>query len=135
MTTQIVRKSVYAAAALCLCIGGPILAAPLSGPDSVRGSRLFLQCAACHSVDPGGPNRVGPNLAGIFGAKATTRRGYQYSVALAKAGLVWKATSLDAYLKRPNEAVPGTKMIFGGVSDAKARTDIIAYLATLKTPK
>ncbi|NIJ08504.1 cytochrome c [Sphingomonas vulcanisoli] len=103
-----------------------------SAPNPVRGKQLFLQCQACHTIAPGAPNAVGPNLSGVVGAKAASRPGYAYSPALSASGLNWNATSLDAFIKRPSQAVPGTKMTFGGIADAKARGDIIAYLATLK---
>lgn len=109
--------------------------APAMAADAVRGGKLFLQCAACHGVAPGGAHSVGPNLAGIVGAAAATRPGYTYSQALAKSGLTWDAASLDIFLKRPTQAVPGTKMAFAGVADPKARADLIAYLATLKPKK
>ena len=108
------------------------LAAPSGAGDPGRGSKLFLQCAACHPVTAASPHAMGPNLAGAVGAKAATKPGYVYSSALIKSGLTWNVTTLDAFLKRPMQVVPGTKMVFGGVADTKARTDLIAYLATLK---
>ncbi len=110
-------------------------AAPAVAPNPVRGGQLFLQCRACHSVAPGAPNAIGPNLTGVVGARAATRPGYSYSPALAKSGLVWTSATLDGFLKRPSQAVPGTKMSFAGVADATTRADIIAYLTTLKAPK
>jgi cytochrome c len=107
----------------------------LAGANPARGGKLFLQCAACHSVAPGAANTVGPNLSGVFGAKAAMQAGYSYSPALAKSGLIWDATNLDAFIKRPTQKVPGTKMTFGGLADPAARADLIAYLATLKAEK
>ena len=124
---------------LLLIAGASVLAAPavMAAPppagDPVRGGQLFLLCRACHTVAPGQEHRMGPNLAGVFGTKAASRPGYSYSPALTKAKLVWNPASLDAYLKRPSQAVPGTKMPFGGVANASARADLIAYLATLKS--
>jgi cytochrome c len=110
-------------------------AAPASAADvgdAAIGSKLFLQCRACHTVTPGEPNGVGPNLNGVVGAKAGGRPGYVYSTAMQKSGLVWDTATLDAFLKRPTSVVPGTKMTFAGVAAPKARLDLIAYLATLK---
>jgi cytochrome c len=109
--------------------------AAAAGANAARGAKLFLQCAACHTVAPGAASTVGPNLSGVFGAKAATHADYSYSPALAKAGLVWDAANLDAFIKRPSQKVPGTKMAFGGVADPAARADLIAYLATLKAKK
>jgi cytochrome c len=77
---------------------------------------------------------------GLFGRTAGTLPGYAYSAAMKKAGakgLVWNAKTLDAYLTNPQKVVPGTKMLFGGIADAKTRADLIAYLAeaTAVTPK
>lgn len=104
-------------------------------PNPARGGQLFLQCKACHTVAAGAPHSNGPNLAGVFGAKAGTRPGYKYSAALTKSGKVWNQANLNAYLKRPSQAVPGTKMAFGGVANDQARADLIAYVATLKGKK
>jgi cytochrome c len=128
--------------ALAAIGSGVIVSAAMAGqapataaPNPVRGGKLFLQCAACHTVAPGGANTVGPNLSGIFGAKAASRAGYSYSPALMKSALVWDAANLDGFIKRPSQKVPGTKMAFGGVADPTARADLIAYLATLKAKK
>lgn len=110
----------------------PAQAAPTSSPDPIRGGQLFLQCRACHTAAAGGAQGIGPNLAGIVGAQAASRPGYPYSPALTKSGLVWTAATLDGFLTRPSQMVPGTKMAFAGVADAKARAAIIAYLTTLK---
>ncbi len=106
----------------------------LAAGDAAKGKTLFLQCRACHTVDAGAPNTVGPNLSGIVGAKSATQVKYVYSPSMTKAGLVWNAATLDKFLTRPSALVPGTKMAFGGVVAPKSREDIIAYLATLKGP-
>ncbi len=102
-----------------------------TGGDAARGAKLFLQCRACHSVVPGAPNGVGPNLWGVVGSKAAARPGYRYSASLAGSGVVWNVASLDKWLTRPTSLVPGTTMAFQGVSSAQSRTDLIAYLQTL----
>jgi cytochrome c len=113
-----------------------VLAAALAAPaasaaeagDPAAGQRAFIQCAACHSTAEGAPNKVGPNLHGIFGAKAATRPGYTYSPALQASGVTWTDATLDAWLTRPSALVPGTKMVFAGIPDAGHRADLIAYL-------
>jgi cytochrome c len=115
------------------------LAAPLVGQstrpaagDATAGALQFIKCKACHTATKGGGNSLGPNLFGISGARAATRPGFTYSPALKGAGITWTADQLDAYITRPNARVPGTRMVFPGISDAAARRDLIAYLATLK---
>ncbi len=99
--------------------------------DPVRGGKLFLQCRACHTVGATDPSGVGPNLYGVFGARAASKPGYTYSPGLAGSGLTWTSDKLDLWIKEPTALVPGTKMAFAGVNDAQSRQDIIAYLATL----
>lgn len=121
--------------ALCFAVGSTAAPAPAPAPpagDAAKGATLFLQCRACHAVAPGMRNGVGPNLAGVMGAKAASKPGYQYSAALSKAGLTWTPATLDTWLARPSAMVPGNKMTFAGMPDAKARANVIAYLATLK---
>jgi len=90
----------------------------------------FAQCKACHSVEPG-KNGIGPSLAGIFGDRAATVPGFEFSDAMKNSGLTWNQATLDRYLTDPRGVVPGTKMSFGGVKDAAQRQAIINYLKTL----
>lgn len=92
------------------------------------GQRAFLQCQACHRVRAGEPHKIGPNLNGVYGAKAATRPGYAYSAALKKALLTWDDATLDRWLTRPGQVVPGSKMIFAGMPTADQRKAVIAYL-------
>jgi cytochrome c len=77
-----------------------------------------------------GLQRTGPSLAGVFGRKAGTAQGFQrYSRALKEADVIWTAAALDAWLADPKQFLPGNRMTFPGIEDAKARADLIAYLA------
>ncbi|RJF80503.1 cytochrome c family protein [Oleomonas cavernae] len=96
--------------------------------DADKGAVIFKRCTACHTIDAGGPHRVGPNLHGLIGRTAGTAQGYTYSKAMAAAGTVWTAETLDPYLKDPRATVPGTKMSFPGVKKDDERADLIAYL-------
>jgi cytochrome c len=107
-------------------VATPVAAAP--SPDVAKGKLLFLQCTACHSVAKGAPNKVGPNLNGMFGAKAGTRAGFKYSPALSAAAFNWDDRRLDAFIAKPQAVVPGTRMTFGGVANADSRRAIIAYM-------
>jgi cytochrome c len=91
----------------------------------------FAQCAACHSVEPG-KNGVGPSLAGVFGSKAGSVAGYNYTPANKNSGLTWDEATLETYLTAPMKTIPGTKMSFGGMGDAAQRKAVIDYLKTLK---
>ena len=98
--------------------------------DPEAGERVFRACAACHTLAPG-EHRTGPSLAGVFGRKAGTAKGFhRYSEALGSADLVWREDTLDAFLADPRGFVPGNRMTFAGIEDAQARADLIAYLQT-----
>lgn len=109
--------------------GEPPIELLLASADPGRGEAAFKKCAACHSIDKGGPNGIGPNLYGIVGAKHAHIGGFGYSPALqALAGKNWDWASLSDWLKNPRAAIPGNKMAFAGISRAQERADIIAYL-------
>ena len=104
----------------------------LASADAKKGESDVKQCAACHDFTKGGPNKTGPNLWGIVMRKHGSHEGFAYSDAIkAKSGEDWTYEALDAFLKSPKTAVPGTKMAFGGVKKDQTRADILAYLATL----
>jgi cytochrome c len=95
------------------------------------GARIFRRCYACHSLDPAERGLSGPTLRGIFGRRAGTRDGFDYSQPLREAGrhgLVWSAETLDRFLKDPEALVEGVRM--GGVRlrDATERRALIRWL-------
>ena len=95
--------------------------------DDARGKRLYGQCQACHAVVEG-QNRVGPSLYNIVGSQAGAVDGFNYSDANANADIVWSEDALFAFLEDPRGYLPGTRMVFLGVSKPQDRADIIAYL-------
>ncbi|MBL4802560.1 MAG: cytochrome c family protein [Emcibacter sp.] len=99
--------------------------------DPVKGKKVFKKCKACHTVDEGGRNLVGPNLFGIVGKQSAQREGYKYSKAMTAAGLTWDEATLDTYLLKPKALVKKTKMTFVGLKKEKHRVNVIAYLKTL----
>lgn len=133
LSVAVLAGSMLARPAPVAATASPLLQAAAVPPgDAAIGAKLFMQCRACHTVQRGGANGVGPNLAGVMGAKAGFHPGFKYSDAMAKAQLNWTPATMDAWLKRPSAVVPGTKMSFPGMPNPKARADMIAYLATLK---
>lgn len=95
-----------------------------------RGEAVFVQhCAQCHIVGPG-KWTAAPSLHNILGRRAGSTS-FPYSAAFRRADLVWDRKSLDDYLADPRKVVPNNEMAFFGMPDAAARSDLIAYLATV----
>lgn len=103
--------------------------------DAKRGARVFGQCMACHSIEPG-EHRTGPSLAHVWNRKAGTVEGFQrYSAALKRADVVWNDATLDKWLADPERLVPGNSMTFPGLKDGKDRLDVVAYLKAVAENK
>ena len=102
--------------------------------DAAKGKSAFVrQCAICHTVEQGGPNRFGPNLFGVLHRKAGTVAGFNYSRAFkAAASWDWNEDLVAGWIGAPGQMVPGTAMgVFQGVAQSD-RDDIVAYLATAR---
>jgi cytochrome c len=110
-----------------------LLAAPAAmAANAGNGKTIFSRCAACHTVEKGGGNGLGPNLFGVVGRKAASLPTFMYSGALKGSGITWTNDKLKVWVMGPQRLVPGTKMAFGGLSSASQADDVIAYLDTLK---
>jgi cytochrome c len=104
----------------------------LAAGDAAKGQSAFVrQCAICHTVEAGGPDRFGPNLFGVLHRKAGTAAGFAYSRAFkAAATWDWNPDLVAGWIGAPGVMVPGTAMgVFQGVAQSD-RDDIVAYLAT-----
>ncbi|MEX7642430.1 c-type cytochrome, partial [Stenotrophomonas maltophilia] len=84
-------------------------------------------CAGCHTVQPGGIHRFGPNLHGVIGRRAGSLPDYGYSDGMRRADITWSAQTLDAFLQSPTHVVPGTRM-YNAFPSAERRALVIAYL-------
>ena len=97
-----------------------------------RGQALFRVCRACHGIDEGAAQTLGPNLRGVVGRPVASAEGYgRYSPAMASFGGTWTVERLDRYLHQPVAEVEGTSMVFPGIADAGERADIIAWLSVI----
>ncbi|MBO0335268.1 cytochrome c family protein [Sneathiella sp. CAU 1612] len=104
----------------------------LADGDAAKGEKVFKKCQACHTVEQGGKNKIGPNLYAIVGKKSASVEGYDYSKAMQEANLTWDDETLSEYLKKPKALVKGTKMSFAGLKKESDRENLIAYLKTFQ---
>jgi len=118
------RSAAAALFALAAALASPPALSVEAG-DPKRGEAVYSRCLACHAL---ARDRVGPRHCGLFGRRAGSVPGFEYSRAMRDSGLVWSEDTLDRFLADPLRAVPGTTMGYAGVKDAAERRDLIAYL-------
>lgn len=106
----------------------------LQTADPERGQNVFKRCAACHTSEKDGANKVGPHLWGVVDRQAASVEGFGYSAAMKEfgaAGNKWDFEHLNKFLTSPKGYIKGTSMGFAGDKKDKERSDLIAFLATL----
>lgn len=113
---------------------GPSLNTLLASADVAAGEKVFAKCVACHTVNQGGANGIGPNLWAVVGDEiGHGRGGFAFSDAVKKVGGKWTFEQLDHWLTSPRAFANGTKMSFAGLSKPEDRANLIAYLNTQGT--
>ena len=105
----------------------------IASADVARGEKLSKACAACHSFDNGGPNKVGPNLWNSLGGPKAGKSGFSYSSAMAGAGGAWGYLEMNQFLWKPKKYMLGTKMNYNGIKKPEDRAAMIAWLRTLSS--
>lgn len=96
--------------------------------DVTHGEKVFKKCSACHVIEKGGANKIGPVLYGVLGRKVAGIEDYKYSQALYEYGKEWTFEEMNGYLKKPQAWIKGTKMSFAGLRKEKDRASVILYL-------
>lgn len=110
---------------------GPDLGTLLASADASAGEAVFARCSACHTMEQGGANGVGPNLYGSMGkAIGGVAPGYAYSSALSGHGGQWTWENMDDWLTNPRSFASGTKMSFAGLGNPEDRANLMEYLAS-----
>ena len=71
-----------------------------------EGKKIFKKCAACHSINQDGGNKIGP----------------------ASYGKEWTFEELNGFLLKPSKWIKGNKMGFAGLKKDKERASVILYL-------
>ena len=96
--------------------------------SAADGAKIFKKCLACHSIEKGGPNKIGPNIFGVLNRRAGSVSGYKYSKAMTAYGKVWSFEEMNSFLTKPKDWIKGTKMSFAGLKNEKDRAAVILYL-------
>ena len=100
--------------------------------EMTNGERQFVRkCSICHALGEDGERRAGPTLHRVFGRRAGTLPGYEYSDALKGADLTWSPETLDKLFDiGPDHYTPGSKMPMQRIVRGEDRADLIEWLRT-----
>ena len=96
--------------------------------DIAHGEKVFKKCSACHSIEAGGGNKIGPALYNVVGRKVAAVEDYKYSKALVEYKKNWSFEELNGFLIKPQKWIKGTKMAYAGLRKEKDRASVILYL-------
>lgn len=100
----------------------------------VLGKRVYKKCQACHTLTENGKHKVGPNMWDVYGSTAGTKDSFAYSKAMKDSGVIWTEETMDAYLTKPREFMPGNRMTFVGLKKKEDRDAVQAYIKSQTTP-
>ena len=104
------------------------ISALLAMGDVDHGKNVFKKCSACHSVNKGGKNKIGPALYNVIGRNIAALNDYKYSKALVAFGKSWTFEDMNGFLTKPQAYIKGTKMAFAGLKKEKDRASVILFM-------
>ena len=104
------------------------IAALLAMGDVEHGKKVFKKCAACHSINQGGKNKIGPKLWNVMFRPVGSVTDYKYSKALSDYKKDWNWEEMNGFLIKPSTWIKGNKMGFAGLKKEKDRASVILYL-------
>jgi cytochrome c len=104
------------------------LASLMKIADLKRGEKVFKKCASCHVAARGAGHKVGPNLFAVVGRARGAAAGFSYSPAMKAKGGSWDRESINTFITKPKDYLPGTKMAFPGLKKPQDRADVILFL-------
>lgn len=106
----------------------PTIAELLVNASADGGEGVFNKCKACHTIEEGGPNKVGPNLYGVLQNDIASHGDFAYSPVLSGMEGTWTFEALNEFLANPRGYAQGTKMAFAGIKKDSDRADLIMYI-------
>ncbi|MBM4192203.1 MAG: hypothetical protein FJ196_03990 [Gammaproteobacteria bacterium] len=121
--------------ALLVCTPVFVKADDTRSPEYKRGRLLYIQCRACHDLQPNPVDKAGPNLSGIIGKRAGRVPEFGYSAALSASEIVWDRATLDRWIEKPGAVVPGNTMAFAGIANATDRAALVRYIEIDSAPR
>ena len=104
------------------------ISALLAMGDVEDGKKVFKKCAACHSINQGGGNKIGPKLWNVMFRPVGAITDYKYSKALSAYKKEWTWEEMNGFLIKPSKWIKGNKMGFAGLKKEKDRASVILYL-------
>ena len=117
-----------AAAAFIAAAAGLAMLQKAAAQDVEKGQRSFNKCLPCHAIGPGAENKVGPDLNGLDGRHAGAVASFNYSEPNKNSGIVWNEAMFKEYIRSPQAKIPGTKMVFAGITNPQEIDDLWAFI-------
>ena len=104
------------------------ISALLASGSVEDGKKVFKKCAACHSINVGGGNKIGPKLWNVMFRPVGSIADYKYSKALSSYSKEWTWEEMNGFLIKPSKWIKGNKMGFAGLKKEEDRASVILYL-------